>query len=452
MVYLNKYKTFASSFIFKIDKLINNNLKLVLSTFFLITIYSCLLFTRPFVGVYFFGFRFGEIFILLSFLITIGILFLIYSDSTIFNDKLLLIYKTLILSFFILALITNTSLLKPYAFKTSSYIWTASFLFIGSYLLSKSNKLVLKFSVFILLLIYLFSTGNYPNFLIDLFYKISDKFQFIKGSEMTIAYISIVLLNLKLYKNQKINFTMLVIFGALFFPVLMFASRGAFLGALFFFIFEIYFRRKFISNNKLYVFALFVISVPLFFISALRVDGNIQLNEIVNEQQADINAAVQDVVTKKDITIAFLGFYVNQHGYLDSFDPTTAWRLDIWQDVFVDMNSKNIILQGYGYKEIIPVMTDPTAPGRLGWDGLNENVHNYFVNIFARGGVIQLLIAMIFHYLLLIQYKERHGNLRILSFVLPLIFIASLDAAMEGVNFPIVFYSLYGYFIKNGIE
>ena len=116
------------------------------------------------------------------------------------------------------------------------------------------------------------------------------------------------------------------------------------------------------------------------------------------------------------------------------------------------MNSKNIILQGYGYKEIIPVMTDPTAPGRLGWDGLNENVHNYFVNIFARGGVIQLLIAMIFHYLLLIQYKERHGNLRILSFVLPLIFIASLDAAMEGVNFPIVFYSLYGYFIKNGIE
>ena len=52
----------------------------------------------------------------------------------------------------------------------------------------------------------------------------------------------------------------------------------------------------------------------------------------------------------------------------------------------------------------------------------------------------------------MIQYKERHGNLRILSFVLPLIFIASLDAAMEGVNFPIVFYSLYGYFIKNGIE
>ena len=452
MVYLNKYKTLATSFLRYLNKLFNKNIILILSSIFLTTLYACLLFTRSFVGIYIFGFRLGELLILLSFVLAIGILFLLFFDSMIFNNNLLLTYKVFIIMFFLIALLTNTNLLTPYAFKTSSYIWTISFLFLGSYLLSKSNKQLLKFSVFILLLIYLFSTGNYPNFLIDLFYKISDKFQFIKGSEISIAYISIVLLNLKLYKNQKINFTMFIIFGALFSPVLLFASRGAFLGALFFFIFEIYFRRKFISNNKLYVFALLVISIPLFLISALRVDGNIQFNEIVNEPQADINSALREVVTKKDITSAFLGFYINQHGYLDSFDPTTAWRLDIWQDVFVDMNSKNIIFQGYGYKEIIPVMTDPTAPGRLGWDGLNENVHNYFVNIFARGGVIQLLIAMIFHYLLLIKYKERHGNLRILSFALPLIFIASLDAAMEGVNYPIVFYSLYGYFIKNGIE
>ena len=42
-------------------------------------------------------------------------------------------------------------------------------------------------------------------------------------------------------------------------------------------------------------------------------------------------------------------------------------------------------MKGYGYNEILPVMTDPSAPGRLGRDGLNEHVHNYFVNIFARG-------------------------------------------------------------------
>ena len=48
-----------------------------------------------------------------------------------------------------------------------------------------------------------------------------------------------------------------------------------------------------------------------------------------------------------------------------SWDPTTDWRLDIWQDVFYDLKDKNRLLTGYGYKEIIPVMLDPTAPGRL---------------------------------------------------------------------------------------
>ena len=60
-----------------------------------------------------------------------------------------------------------------------------------------------------------------------------------------------------------------------------------------------------------------------------------------------------------------------------SWDPTTDWRLDIWQDVYHDLVEKERIIIGYGYKEIIPVMLDPTAPGRLGRDGLNENVHNY---------------------------------------------------------------------------
>ena len=452
MVYLNKYKTFAKTLLLNVNKFLSKKLISILSTIFLITIFSSLLFTRSFVGVYIFGFRLGELLILFSFVFTIGILFLLFPEITIFSNNLLLIFKGFVISFFVIAILTDTNLTQPYAFKTSSYIWTIGFLFMGSYLLSKSNAQILKFSTVVLLFVYLFSTGNYPNFLIDLFYKISDKFQFIKGSEMTIAYISIVLLNFKLYKNEKINFGIFIIFGSLFFPVLMFASRGAFLGALIFFIFEIYFRREFITKNKLYVFILLVISVPLFLISTLRVDGNIQFNQIVNEPQAEINAAVIDVVTKKDISSAFLGFYINEDGYLDSWDPTTSWRLDIWQDVFVDMNTKNILFKGYGYKEIIPVMTDPTAPGRLGWDGLNENVHNYFVNILARGGIFQILIALVFHYFLLTQYKERHGNYRIFSFVLPLLFIASLDAAMEGVNYPIVFYSLYGYFIKNGID
>ena len=44
-----------------------------------------------------------------------------------------------------------------------------------------------------------------------------------------------------------------------------------------------------------------------------------------------------------------------------SWDPTTDWRLDIWQDVYHDLVEKERIIIGYGYKEIIPVMLDPTA-------------------------------------------------------------------------------------------
>ena len=41
-------------------------------------------------------------------------------------------------------------------------------------------------------------------------------------------------------------------------------------------------------------------------------------------------------------------------------------------------------MTGHGYKSIFPIMLDPSAPGRLGRDGLNENVHNYFANIFGK--------------------------------------------------------------------
>jgi len=411
-----------------------------------------MLFTRSIVGVYILDIRFGEILVLISFLSSLIILSFIFKDSTIFDSKVILLFKLFIVFFFVTSYVTNTDLLRPYAFRTSSYIWTISYLFVGAYLISKKNIKILKSSILFLFLIYLFSSGNYPEFLIDLFYKYSDKFQFIKGSEITLAYICIILLNYKLFGNNKINLSYIIIFGALFIPILLVASRGAFLGAIIFIILELFYRKDFIFKNVKFFVILIFLSTPLFLISTLRVTDNDQIAQIASNPQQEIELALNDVVTKKDITSVFLGFYITNYGYLDSTDPTTSWRLDIWQDVFYDMKSKNILIKGYGYNEIIPVMTDPTAPGRLGWDGLNENVHNYFVNILARGGLFQLLIALCFHIYLVWYFKKRHGNYRILSFTLPLLFIASLDAAMEGVNFPIIFYSLYGYFIKNGID
>ena len=418
----------------------------------LIFLSSCILFTRSFAGIYLFGLRLGEILVGISLVMSFSVLIFHHKESSIFSRKYLIFsFKLLIAYFFITVFVTQTNIFRPYAFKTSSYIWTISFLFVGAYILDKVDKRILRLGLPLLVLVYLFSTGNYPNFLIDLFYRISDKFQFIKGSEMAIAYISIILLSYGLFNNERLKFGLLIFFGSLFFPALVFNSRGAFLGGFIFLIIELFYKRKFIYKNFIFSILIIIFCIPLFFLSSLRVYGNFDFVKLPDNQPQEIVQTVGEVITKKETSRVFLSFYIID-GTLLSSDPTTHWRLDIWQDVVKDLRAKNLILKGYGYNEIIPVMTDPTAPGRLGWDGLNENVHNYFVNVLARGGLPQFLIIFFFQFFLFSQYKKRHGDSRILSFVIPLMFIALVDAVMEGVNFPIVFYTFYGYFLKVGID
>ena len=134
--------------------------------------------------------------------------------------------------------------------------------------------------------------------------------------------------------------------------------------------------------------------------------GNLDFAKLPEFSNTEIIAdTVNDLVERRETTEVFLSFYL-QDGRLRSKDSTTEWRLDIWQDVLEDMTNKSILLKGYGYKEIIPVMLDPTAPGRLGRDGMNENVHNYFVNIFARGSFIQLILFVLFNIQIIIKYKK----------------------------------------------
>ena len=133
---------------------------------------------------------------------------------------------------------------------------------------------------------------------------------------------------------------------------------------------------------------------------------------------------------------------------LDSWDATTSWRLDIWQDVLTDMYKENKLLSGYGYVEILPQMTDPTAPGRLGRDGLNEHVHNYFVSIIARGGLIQFTLFLLLHIALLNIWKKNNHNLNILAFMAPLLFVSLLDISMDGVQFPLIYYSSLGFLLS----
>jgi hypothetical protein len=110
------------------------------------------------------------------------------------------------------------------------------------------------------------------------------------------------------------------------------------------------------------------------------------------------------------------------------------------------------VISGYGYKQVLPQMLDPEAPGRLGRDGLNENIHNYVMNIFARGGIFQLVLFIILHSSYFLYWKRVNKNNQILNFILPCMFVSFLDVTMEGVHYPLIYYSFIYYFLLMSIK
>jgi len=232
---------------------------------------------------------------------------------------------------------------------------------------------------------------------------------------------------------------------------MLFNSRGSIISLIIFAIYFLRYEYKMLIKNKLFTLVVLLASVAVFFGSTYRVYGNFDFyKEPESFQVENITEAVKGITKNKDTAKVFLSFYI-QDGYLMSWDPTTDWRLDIWQDVFYDLKEKNRLLTGYGYKEIIPVMLDPTAPGRLGRDGLNENVHNYFVNILARGGLLQVFMFLFLYLSIIKFYKKRHNDYKIFMLLIPVLILSSLDVTMEGVQFPFIFFTYLGYSLREGI-
>ena len=50
---------------------------------------------------------------------------------------------------------------------------------------------------------------------------------------------------------------------------------------------------------------------------------------------------------------------------LYSSDGNSNWRMDIWQDIILDLNNEDSISFGYGYEGIIPLWSGITG---IGWD------------------------------------------------------------------------------------
>ncbi len=444
---------------------LKENLNLFIQISISILIFLIMIFARPAVGIEILGFRVGEYLILFGLVISVTFLFLPkkYAEILYFNDFQFYSHKLIIFSFFLVGFFTNANFLSTYTFKSSSYIWTLSFLIFG-YIYNLQSKIssslfFLPF-LFIPFLNYLFSSGNYPNIFIDFFKIYSDKFQFLKASDIFLGYVVVNFLMKYFIKSQNRRFFYFIITSALLLPLLLFASRGSFVGLIIYMIFEIFYSRRYILNNKLRVSVYFLVSLIFFSFSVLRIDRSElarpsveDLIEIYTEEGGieGISNSLFELADEKDTVNVIFSFYWH-YGRLESTDPTTNWRLDIWQDAVYYMSDNDILITGHGYNEIFPIMLDPTAPGRLGRDGMNEHVHNYLVNIFARGGIFQLFLFIFFHLSLIKYWKDKNSNYQILMFIVPCFFVSMLDITMEGVQFPLIYFSFLYYFLKNSTK
>ena len=439
-------------------------IKKLYSLTFFIGIFMLLMFNRPLVGLDVFTIRLGELFILSSLtMLIVPIVSSVFKIKifTLEISNLVNVLFAILLLFVLSIFINNSNILSSYTYKASVYIWTIGYLFTGIIFsnINSDHKYLSKFVLPIFMTLpflhYFFSTGYFPNFIIEFFNNYSDKFEFTKASDIMLSLLVSNILSFKYIKNNFLKMSYFFISVSSLLPLLLLMSRGSFVSAVLFFSIGIFYHRIYFLKNIKASLLLSVLFLLSFTFSTYNVnDVDFSFNLGFGEQTSEGSSLVESVKTiskKNDTRKAFFSLYISD-GRLMSNDNTTDWRLDIWQDVFYDMKDKKILIKGYGHNEIIPVMTDPSAPGRLGRDGLNENVHNYFVNIFARGGLIQLIVFIGFYLTLLNFWRKKFSNLSVLIFIIPVLFNSTLDMSMEGVQYPLVFFSFLGYLFSTEEE
>ena len=397
-------------------------------------------FARTFMGIYIFGFRIGEIAIVGSLLIFLISIF-VYKKSEYFqNIKDYKIQTALILLFFSFLIMVYTSegsFTNPYTFKSSSYIWTFGFFFFGLILFNKIEFKITYLYVFLisLLYIYFYSVFGIPENIQNLILNYSDKFEYHKGSDLLIMFIVTFYLFNRIGNNKRLNFEIFIVFTSLYFPLMLYKSRGAFIAFVLFFVIELIVFRKHLTKNLKRNILLFLVSSFLIIQSTFVVtkSGFIKLNEV---DEKVIFVATYRAVPQEENRL----FYINDNR-LFSNDGNLNWRLQIWQDVIKDLNNENKLIIGNSFNEKIPAMDDPF---RSGDDGTNENVHNYFINILARGGLIHLFLILYIFYRLIKYSLVNTKFLDILSLLLPIALTSFFDASMENSHFPLIFYFVFG--------
>ncbi len=429
-----------------------------LSRFILFFFFLTFLFSRSFLGIYIFGYRIGELAILFSTLLFLLVIFIGIQNkkANIFFGKTKLIIFSIFIYFILSSLINNTSFLNTYTYKSSSYIWVLGFMFLGSYstnIYEKSYKFYYLLQV-LLIGIYFLSIYGFPSQIINLFYQYSDKFEPHKGSDLVIIFLIINFLLVRYKKFNRVALEIIAFNSSLFLPLFLYKSRAAFIAVVFYLIYEFINLRSNLNVKFLRNFVLIVV-MSLNLVFSTIVSQKYIITEYIGFEE--VESAFKDLYKSRnanqmgdEVPFFFFDKGINAPKRLYSRDGNLNWRMQIWQDVYYDMKNKNILITGYGYNNIIPAMIE--QDDRRGYDGLNENVHNYFVNLIARGGLIHFaLFIMLFLQIMFSKLnKEKRNDLKIIFLVI--MFTSSFDSSMENSHFPLIFYYLLGTFYSDSIR
>ena len=300
-------------------------------------------------------------------------------------------------------------------------------------------------------IVYILSSVHFPDFLWNIFLNYSDKVDFLKGSDLLLIFVLTNYLNKKYQKNRIIYLYNFFISSGLLLPILLFKSKGAFLPASIYVFVELILIYKFLWKNKLNSLIAIVLSMFVFSLSTLYIWGNFSFDKnpdspnIIISNLANTGDAIQEISEEKNTIDAIFSLYYNPlNNRLMSTENMANWRLLIWQDVYWDLIENNKLLFGYGFENKIPAMEQRD---RQGWDGENEHVHNFAINILARTGLIGLSMMLIFYYLLFREFLSEKKNFKdILLFIVPVLITASFDPALESVRFPFIYYFFLGLF------
>ena len=406
------------------------------------------IFARSFVGIEILNFRIGEG------LVAIGLISSVYVIYEFFKNKKFkspnFIAILLYLNFVILIFFNGSNLIDTYVYKSSSYIWTLNYFFIGLYFFRDKfiNNTVFTIFKSVLILSYIFSVIRYPDYLKNFFLEYSDKFVIYKGSDLLALFV-ITIFFISKYKDYQYNdFVYFILISAIFLPLFLWMSRGAFFSVLLFVIWELIYKRKYFLKSYFRTACLLLVATLLFLQSSISVQSNkYEINET--------GLALTNLVQNKNTIDSLFSLYFDK-GRLYSTDGNFNWRLDIWQDVIFDLNDKDILLTGYGYDSIIPAME---KPGRQGCEVIdqgncltnygipNEHVHSYIVNILARGGIIQVVLILLFYLMILYSISSKRRE-HVLQFLIPFLLCSMFDIGMEGVQYPILFFLSLSYIAK----